>query len=636
MTNNRILVVEDEHIVALDIKMHLEKYGYEVPTTCPSGEEALEKIEQVDPILVLMDIKLQGELDGLQTAEVIRSRYHTPVILLTAYADEDTIQRAKITQPFAYIIKPFEERELRTAIVIALYRHEMEQKVSEREKLFSTTLNSIADGVVVTDSDSVINFANPVATGMLAGGARGSLVGFSLDDLATIEERELQTREGERRTQTFLLVPDQPDRPVEHTVTPLVDENGRTTGSVWVIRDVSRRLESEKALEESNAQLRQAQKMEAVGRLSGGIAHDFNNLLTVIMGYSKLIGQQLSDLPPSVAEAIKNDVDGIQKAAQKSVTLTRQLLAFSRHQIMEPKVLGINGVIQDVEKMVKRLLTERVRTYLSLHARPDTVFVDQGQIEQVIMNLVVNARDAMAGGGTLQIRTRNSSVESSRVVASGDLPPGDYVVLEIEDTGSGISQENLSRIFEPFFTTKERGSGTGLGLSTVYGIVRQTQGHIDVESVLDQGTTFRIFLPLVSQSASVEKAPVTDDTDTRGNETILLVEDDDQIRSMLLRILREKGYTVLESRNAGEGLLISEDQNEKFDLLVSDVVMPHMTGDRLAERILSRRPKVKILLMSGYPENFPDTEEISEQVWFLQKPFQPEDFLLRVRRILDN
>ncbi|MFW5844142.1 MAG: response regulator, partial [Spirochaetota bacterium] len=391
MTNNRILVVEDEHIVALDIKMHLEKYGYEVPTTCPSGEEALEKIEQVDPILVLMDIKLQGELDGLQTAEVIRSRYHTPVILLTAYADEDTIQRAKITQPFAYIIKPFEERELRTAIVIALYRHEMEQKVSEREKLFSTTLNSIADGVVVTDSDSVINFANPVATGMLAGGARGSLVGFSLDDLATIEERELQTREGERRTQTFLLVPDQPDRPVEHTVTPLVDENGRTTGSVWVIRDVSRRLESEKALEESNAQLRQAQKMEAVGRLSGGIAHDFNNLLTVIMGYSKLIGQQLSDLPPSVAEAIKNDVDGIQKAAQKSVTLTRQLLAFSRHQIMEPKVLGINGVIQDVEKMVKRLLTERVRTYLSLHARPDTVFVDQGQIEQVIMNLVVNA-----------------------------------------------------------------------------------------------------------------------------------------------------------------------------------------------------------------------------------------------------
>jgi two-component system, cell cycle sensor histidine kinase and response regulator CckA len=635
MTNNRILVVEDEHIVALDIKMHLEKYGYEVPTTCPSGEEALEKIEQVDPILVLMDIKLQGELDGLQTAEVIRSRYHTPVILLTAYADEDTIQRAKITQPFAYIIKPFEERELRTAIVIALYRHEMEQKVSEREKLFSTTLNSIADGVVVTDSDSTINFANPVATDML-GRAGSSLAGASLDDLATIEERELQTRDGERRTQTFLVVPHQPELPVEYTVTPLVDENSRTTGSVWVFRDVSRRLESEKALEESNAQLRQAQKMEAVGRLSGGIAHDFNNLLTVIMGYSKLIGQQLSDLPPTAAEAIKNDVDGIQKAAQKSVTLTRQLLAFSRHQIMEPKVLSLNSVIQDVEKMVKRLLTERVRTYLSLHARPDTVFVDQGQIEQVIMNLVVNARDAMAGGGTLQIRTRNSSVESPRVVASGDLPPGDYVVLEIEDSGAGISQENLSRIFEPFFTTKERGSGTGLGLSTVYGIVRQTQGHIDVESVLDQGTTFRIFLPLVTQSASVEKATVVDDTDTRGSETILLVEDDDQIRSMLLRILQEKGYTVLESRNAGEGLLISEDQNEKFDLVVSDVVMPHMTGDRLAERILRQRPKVKILLMSGFPENFPDTEEISEQVWFLQKPFQPEDFLLRVRRILDN
>ncbi len=635
MSNNRILVVEDEHIVALDIKMHLEKYGYQVPTTCPSGEEALEKIEEVDPVLVLMDIKLQGHLDGLETAEVIRSRYRTPVILLTAYADEDTIQRAKLSQPFAYIIKPFEERELRTAIVIALYRHEMEQKVSDREKLFSTTLNSIGDGVVVTDPDSTITFANPVARRML-GREAGSLVGLSLDAIATLEERDLPAGDGERRPQTFLMASEAPDLPVEYTVTPLLDESGRSAGSVWVFRDVSRRLESEKALQDSNAQLRQAQKMEAVGRLSGGIAHDFNNLLTVIMGYSKLIGQQLSDLPPSAAEAINYDVDGIQKAAERSVTLTRQLLAFSRHQIMEPKVLSINNVIQDVEKMVKRLLTERIRTYLSLHARPDTVFVDQGQIEQVIMNLVVNARDAMAGGGNLQIRTRNATVEGQRAVASGELLPGDYVLLEIEDSGSGISPEDLSRIFEPFFTTKERGSGTGLGLSTVYGIIRQTQGHIEVESVIDHGTTFRIFLPLVSQSATVEKVPLADQSDTTGDETILLVEDDDQIRSMLLRVLRERGYTVLESRNAGEGLLITEDESENFDLVVSDVVMPHMTGDRLAERILRNRPGVKILLMSGYPENFPDTEEISEQVWFLQKPFQPEDFLLRVRRILDN
>ena len=635
MANNRILVVEDEHIVALDIKMHLEKYGYEVPATCPSGEEALEKIEEVRPILVLMDIKLQGKLDGLQTAQEIRSRYHTPVILLTAYADEETIQRAKVSQPFAYIIKPFEERELRTAIVIALYRHEMEQKVSEREKLFSTTLNSITDGVVVTDTDSTITFANPVATAML--GAEGaSLVGRSLQSLAAMEDRKLGTPEHEERSQTFLMVPDRPDLPVEHSVTPLVDETGQTTGSVWVFRDVSRRLASEKALQESNAQLRQAQKMEAVGRLSGGIAHDFNNLLTVIMGYSKLIGQQLSDLPPTAAEAIKRDVDGIQKAAGKSVTLTRQLLAFSRHQIMEPKVLSINSIIQDVEKMVKRLLTERIRTYLSLYAQPDTVFVDQGQIEQVIMNLVVNARDAMSGSGSLQIRTRNVSCDSLLPVASGDLPPGEYVCLEIEDSGSGISKENLSRIFEPFFTTKERGSGTGLGLSTVYGIVRQTQGHIDVESVVDQGTTFRIYLPMVAEAAAEEEPVETQHPDVSGRETVLLVEDDDQIRSMLLRILREKGYTVLESRNAGEGLLITEDQSETFDLVISDVVMPHMTGDQLAERILRRRPKVKILLMSGYPENFPDTEEISEQVWFLQKPFQPEDFLLRVRRILDN
>ncbi len=634
MANNRILVVEDEHIVALDIKMHLERYGYDVPVTCPSGEEALEKIEEVRPVLVLMDIKLQGKLDGLQTAEIVRTRHNTPVILLTAYADEETIQRAKISQPFAYIIKPFEERELRTAIVIALYRHEMEQKVSAREKLFSTTLNSIADGVLVTDTDASITFANPVALAML-GGTDSELIGSSLKDRLTIAERAVDNALG-KRTQTYLVVPGQPDRAVEHEVAPLVDEHGDKAGSVWVFRDVSLRLESEKALAESNAQLRQAQKMEAVGRLSGGIAHDFNNLLTVIMGYSKLISQELSDLPPSLAEAIRNDVEGIQKAAQKSVSLTRQLLAFSRHQIMEPKVLGINGVVQDLEKMVRRLLTERVRTYISLQAKPDAVFVDQGQIEQVIMNLVVNARDAMPKGGGLQSRTRNAGFDAPMAVTSGDLPPGSFVVLEIEDSGTGIPKDDITRIFEPFFTTKERGSGTGLGLSTVYGIVRQTEGHIDVESVVGQGTTFRIFLPLVAEGVAAERPQEVDDRETQGTETILLVEDDDQIRSMLLRILREKGYTVLESRNAGEGLLISEDDNETFDLVISDVVMPHMTGDRLAERILWQRPNVKILLMSGYPENFPETEEISDQVWFLQKPFQPEDFLRRVRRILEN
>ncbi len=631
----RILVVEDEHIVALDIKMHLQKYGYEVPATYPSGEEALAHIEEIGPVLVLMDIRLQGQLDGLETAELIKERYNIPVILLTAYADDQTIERAKASQPFAYLIKPFEERELRTAIVLALFRHQMEQELIRRERLFSTTLKSIGDGVVVCDTQGIIDFINPVALQIL-GLQQQQCLGQEYNSVVVVEQKPREDRSEEGAVQHYLLNADSEWVPVEYLLTPLVGDKGARSGTVAVFRDVSSRLRAEADLARSLEQFRQVQKMEAVSRLSGGIAHDFNNLLTVIMGYSRLIHQELKRVATDVAEDIGADLEGLDRAAQKSAILTRQLLTFSRRQVLQRKACDLNEIVVDLEKMFRRLVTENVRLYLSCRAKPATVLVDRGQMEQVLMNLVVNARDAMPGGGTLTVRTRNETVVGEMATQTGCVPEGDYAVLSVQDTGCGIQPQDLNRIFEPFFTTKDTGQGTGLGLSTVYGIVSQSEGHIQVSNAVGEGTSFNIYLPLTEQGVSEDAEEPGPRGTPGGNETLLLVEDDEAVRRMLARVLRDNGYTVIEAQNAGEALLIAEDPSNTLHMIVSDVVMPHVTGDRLVARIRSARPEIKALLISGYPESVSD--EWSQQGWasLLLKPFELQTLLERVRSVLDT
>jgi PAS domain S-box-containing protein len=632
---DKILIVEDEHIVALDIKMHLERYGYEVPAMFPSGEEALAHVDVIGPSLVLMDVKLSGNLDGLQTAEEIRRRYNIPVIMLTAYADEATVQRAKITQPFAYIIKPFEERELRTAIVIALYRHRMEQEIVRRERLFSATLASLGEGVIVTDPSEWVTYINAKAQELLSVSENAWLQ----QPLAELMRLEQGIPDGFTEQETdaveLMVRPDGTRVPVEQTTKPLIDEYGRNSGSVLVFEDITERLESERELARSREEFRQAQKMEAVGRLSGGIAHDFNNLLTVIMGYSRLMKQDVADLDDAHREQLQSDIDGIQKAAEKSVNLTRQLLAFSRRQILKPEAVDINRTVADLEKMLRRLLTERIRLYLSLRATSAFAFVDQGQVEQIVLNLVVNARDAMTDGGTLTIRSANQEISTAQTSATGTIPPGGYVVLTVEDTGVGMDAETIQSIFDPFFTTKEQGQGTGLGLATVYGIMKQMAGYIRVESEPGKGARFELFFPLLSDQVRSDDDEAGERRARGGTETVLLVEDDEQIRSLLGTVLRGRGYTVMEAENAGEAVLIVEETSSAIDLVVSDIVMPHVSGDKLAERIRGMRPGVRVLLMSGYPDSFPSEDRLGEHMHFLAKPFSPEAFLEAVRNCLD-
>lgn len=640
----RIVVVEDERIVALDIRAHLQRFGYEVAAMYASGEAILENIESDAPNLVLMDIQLQGSLDGVETAEKIHTAYDIPVILLTAYADDATIERAKLTQPFAYIIKPFEERELRTAIVIALYRHEMEQKLAAREQLLDTTLNSIADGVVVCDTQRRIEFANPVACTM-AGFDGDTVVGKTFNSVYDlVSDSDSATDAPGHANEYSLKRNDGSVLPVELIETELSEVTGTATqeatqrGSVFVLRDLSERRSHERVLREREDQLRQAQKMEAVGRLSGGIAHDFNNLLTVMLGYSKLIIEGLNSSDGMKPEEILTDIEGIQKAAYRSVGLTRQLLAFSRNQVINPQTLKMNAIIADMEKMLKRLLDDRIRLQFASAPENPSVLVDQGQMEQVLLNLVVNARDAMTDGGTITVSVRFETLDKSTRVTTGELTPGNWVVLKVRDTGHGIPEADHSRIFEPFYSTKSIGKGTGLGLATVYGIVRQLEGHIHVESELDSGTQFLVYLP---ESQEETHAPETEsevNVSLTGTETVLLVEDEEPVRELVIRILVQHGYKVHSAQNAGEALLISERSEEKIDILVSDVLMPHVTGITLAQRLTVVRPAMKVLLITGYAEELSSLKSDERKLGLpvLQKPFEPGELLQTIRQILDS
>ncbi len=434
------------------------------------------------------------------------------------------------------------------------------------------------------------------------------------------------------RTEFRFLLKDGSVRHVESQGSVIRDGTGAPARVIVVSRDISARKEADEALRKTEYQLRQAQKMEAVGLLAGGVAHDFNNLLTVINGYSDLLLQTLpADTP------WRREIEPIKEAGKRAALLTQQILAFSRRQVLDPQIVDLNATIRKTETLLRRLIGEHIAVVGRYEPALGRVKVDPGQIEQVIMNLAVNARDAMPGGGTLTIETANVRIDEATPPSGRLIAPGAYVTLTMRDTGIGMDAATQTRIFEPFFTTKEQGKGTGLGLSTVYGIVKQSDGHILVDSKPGRGTAFVVYLPQATEEALPMPASSGSATAAGGTETILLVEDEEIVRSYIRTVLRQLGYVVLEASQGDEAMLFSDRYDGPIHLLVADMVMPGQSGPQVAERLVAARPGLKVLYLSGYTEhaavrrgNFPSGTA------FLPKPFTPDTLAQKVREILDR
>ncbi len=892
MSQAKIAVVEDEIIVAMEIEDRLLSLGYDVTGTYPSGEEILAEIDQKQPDLILMDIILKGELDGIKTAKRIRERYNIPIVYLTANSDEATLNRAKVTGPYGYLLKPFEERELLIALEMAFYKSSMEQKLIEKEMWLSTTLKSIGDAIIATDENGGIRFMNPIAE---------KLTGWQQEDATGLDSSEvfriINEKTGElvenpitkafqtRKTvalanHTLLISRDGRRTPIEDSAAPIVNEKGDVLGVVLDFRDVSEKRENERTLrnsekkfksifqasydailisdlngqilscnkaaqeifgfseenllgqsislllpslncyfspnlsslskqkdihnligkaleiegkkndetifpidlsitnweteegqflsftvrditERKNAeqalkmerdfistvmdtdgvlvvvldsfgnfirgnktweiltgyktenilnkkyelllrseaeikqyreimnkiytgekigkeeiplitkegetrrilwsystianegggidfvvatgqditdlrkaeeQLRQAQKMDAIGKLAGGIAHDFNNLLTAINGYSDLM---LETMDPS--EEYYEDIKEIRRAGSRAADLTRQLLAFSRRQMLNMRVLDLNESLRNIDKMLRRIIGEHISLDYVLSKELVPVKGDASQIDQIVLNLAVNARDAMPNGGKLTIETANVILDKNYSNKHFQMRPGEYVMLAISDTGIGMSKEVQERIFEPFFTTKEVGKGTGLGLSTVYGIVKQSNGFIWVYSEEGQGTTFKIYLPKADLKEKQQSQFDEFQATYSGSETILLVEDEKFVRDLVARILGKNGYKTVIAKDAREALQLVDEELEAFDLLLTDVVMPEISGKELEGYLREKGLKFKTLYMSGYTDKAIVRHGVlNENIEFIQKPFAPGALLKKVRKILDE
>jgi two-component system cell cycle sensor histidine kinase/response regulator CckA len=527
-----------------------------------------------------------------------------------------------------HILEMDGELFLVSAVVDVTDQRRAETELRRSEQLYRTLVEGVRDVIVAMTPEGVLTALNPAfehVTGMPRSQWIGqSFVGLLVPDdvplaltlfqavlrneMQPITTLRIRTAEGKVRIGEIFLTAHR--------------EHDTVVGVLGIARDVTDRVQLEE-------EYRQAQKMEAVGRLAGGVAHDFNNLLTVIGGHSTFLLEDLDAGDPKRA-----DVEEIMNASTFASTLTRQLLAFSRRQVVQPKVLSLNDVVTASEKLLTRLMGEDVRLVTTLATDAGNVRADAGQLEQTIMNLAVNARDAMPDGGTLTITTANVELNEDRVRGRMDATPGRYVMLAVSDSGVGMDEETKAKIFEPFFTTKEVGKGTGLGLATVFGIVKQSRGLIRVDSEVGRGSRFEIYFPKVDEAS--ESAPPISAKPASGTETVLVVEDELAVRAIVRQTLERSGYHVLEAPNGDDALSIGANHPGQIHLLLTDLVMLGMSGREVAKQLAVLRPGIRILFMSGYSgDSVVAREELERETAYVQKPFTPDDLARTVRRVLD-
>ena len=531
-------------------------------------------------------------------------------------------------------------------IMLDTIKNHLEERTraEEASRETSRTLHALIEAsplaVIVSDASGTVQVWNPAAVRMF-GWTEAETIGHPNPLLAS--ERNLELRatcnlvlRGERFSNTEICAQARAGSEIflVFSGAPLLNAQGEIVSMMAIMTDITDAKAAEEALHRSEEQLRQSMKMEAVGKLAGGVAHDFNNLLSVITGYSELLLTRIDGRNPA-----RREIEEIHKAGERAATLTQQLLAYSRRQVLKPKMLRMDEVVENLGKMLRRLIGEDIDFVTESQEDLWATRADPSQIEQILMNLCINARDAMPAGGKLVVSTANVTLEAPLVERELTIPPGRYAILRVADNGSGMGEEILSRIFEPFFTTKDQGKGTGLGLATVYGIVKQSEGYIRVVSTPGEGTTFSVYLPAAEREEPETEGdrPETECEGPAGKWTILLAEDEEMVRELAIEIFQEDGYKVLDAQNGAAALAICERHEGCIDLLVTDLVMPGMNGIELARRVCDSRPGIQVLFMSGYAEDAKERlGDLDERQAFLQKPITPTKLSRKVREIFSE
>jgi two-component system, cell cycle sensor histidine kinase and response regulator CckA len=611
-----VLVVNDDADQAKLLSALLEQSGF-VAVIAVDGVDGLEKARHCAPDVIVSDGSMP-RMDGLELCRALRADEclrETPVLLVTALGrGSDGMVEGLSAGADDFIEVPYDPIRL----VAKVTRH-VERRQLEGKRLRALCV-ALADLVVVLDRDGRIHNVEQTRGGILYR-PREEMVGRTLRDVMPehadrfVSEVRLALASRQPHDVDYWLDIEGGIKWFEATISPLSDDR-----VFWVARDVTER----KALREK---LAQAQKMEAVGRLAGGIAHDFNNILTAITGFGSLVANELPQTSP-----LRSDVEEILEAANRASMLTRQLLTFSRKEMRRLELVDVNRVVANLEPMLRRLLHEDLELRIRLGMGVEFVRADRSQLEQVLLNLAINARDAMPAGGVLTIKTTHEQVNRTSHEQRADRE-GDYVVLEVSDTGVGIDAHILAHLFEPFFTTKEPGHGTGLGLATVHGIVEQSSGFISVQSEQHQGTSFKVFLPRLLDAP--RDTAVQERQRTGGDETILVVEDDAAIRALVQAVLAQWGYNVLVAANGLDALHVAAESDRSINLLLTDVVMPSLGGPAMVEEIRRRHPNVRVLYMSGYPDSIIAHQDALEQAApFLAKPFTLDGLVIAVRSAL--
>jgi two-component system, cell cycle sensor histidine kinase and response regulator CckA len=641
-----VLLIEDNPVDARLIEGMLERddtgiFALKHVSTLAEGMHSLTATSGNH--LILLDLGLP-DATGLQTLRrIMPLARDASVVVITGTSDEETGIAALREGAHDYLIKgQVRGEQLRRVLRYALERHKIQSELcaeAERRRLSEQRYHLLAEtapmGILLTDSLGKVIDANTAALRMF-GYAREELIGASIDIL--LPER-LRSSHHEHRSDymkkpsvrhvgigmdLLACTKDGTEFPVEVALGPLVTEDGKALVSSSIV-DITARKKME-------ARLHLSQRMEVIGKLAGGVAHDFNNLLGVILGSADAA---LEKLPPE--HPVRAKLEVITQAGSSAADLTRQLLAFSRRQMLQARVVNLKEVIERTEVLLRRLIGPNIRFTTSLEPSLGQVKVDPGQIEHVLINLVVNARDAMPQGGRLTIEARNVELDDSYQRVHLPVIPGQYTMISVEDSGCGMNRETQARIFDPFFTTKELGKGTGLGLATVYGIVKQSGGYIWVYSEPDKGTIFKVYLRRVDQSPQPAKPDASDATALRGSETILLAEDSESLREMAREYLESVGYTVLDAVSGKAALQRANDFAGTIHLLLTDIVMPEMSGPELAVQLKALRPEIKVIFTSGYSDtSIVQKDVLDSAAAFIQKPYRPKALAQRIREVLEG